>query len=107
MPEFHEDAHSRGQQTIGVWGTFAPGFNVDTLTLALHTAEVNAIPAAAAARDTQQDVVDDARTARNNNFDFLSDLGVRAPRAIEGQLPAGDNLHGEIDDVRARGHQSG
>ena len=101
MPEFHEDAHNRGQQTIGVWGTFAPGFNVDTLTLALHTADVNAIPAAAAARDTQQDVVDDARTARNNNFDFLSDLGVRAPRAIEGQLPAGDNLHGEIDDVRA------
>jgi len=101
MPEFHETVHSRGQQTIAVWSTFSPAFMVDVLTLAQHTADVNAMPAAAAARDTQQDVVDDARTARDNNFNLLADLGVRVPRAIEGQLPADDDLHGEIDDVRA------
>ena len=101
MPEFHDDIHSRGQQTIGVWGTFAPAFTVGPLTLALHTTDVAAILTAATARDTQQDAVDDARAVRDANFIFLSDLGVRAPRAIEGQIAVDDDLHREIADVRA------
>jgi hypothetical protein len=101
MPEYHEEVHTRGQQTLGVWITFNAGFTVGPLTIALHTADVNAIPTAAAARDTQQDAVDDAREARDNNYELLKDLGVRVPRAIEGQLPAGDDLLGELDDVRA------
>ncbi|NBV25069.1 MAG: hypothetical protein EBS05_24510 [Proteobacteria bacterium] len=71
------------------------------MTLAQHTTDVAAIVTAATARDTQQDAVDDARAAREANFNFLSDLGVRAPRAIEGQIAADDDLHGAIDDVRA------
>jgi hypothetical protein len=32
MAEFWQAVHIRGQQTIGVWGTFSPAFQVGSLT---------------------------------------------------------------------------
>ncbi len=101
MPEFHEVIHTRGQQTIGVWGTFASGLTVGALTLAQHTMDVAAIFTIAGERDTAQDDLDDARTAVKNNFEQLADVVIRFSRAVEGQIEPTSDLHGELADCRA------
>jgi hypothetical protein len=92
--------HTRGQQTGGVWGQFAPTFKVGALTLTQHLTDVGAILTAANTFGLAVDALDDARAARKAKRLFLSDLGVRVPRAIEGQLADGDDLHDELSDVR-------
>lgn len=92
--------HQRGQQTNAVWNTHAPAFTVGTLTLALHQADVAALPAAGQALASEQDVVDAARAARDATCDLIKDLATRAPRVLDGALDFGDPLHGDLDDIR-------
>ena len=99
MAEFWEEPHIRGQQTIGVWGVFAPTFQVGSLTLAMHTADVALILTHVNEREVQKDVVDDAVAARDNNAKFIHDINVRAPQLIDSTLPADDDLRGDIADV--------
>lgn len=100
MPEFHEVVHTRGQQTIGVWGTFASGLKVGQLTLAQHTTDVAAIFTAASQRDSAEAALDDARLAVSNLRLSLADLTIRFPRAIEGQIEPGSDLHKNIEECR-------
>jgi len=53
MAEFWQAVHIRGQQTIGVWGTFSASFQVGSVTLALHTADVALILTQVNERDVQ------------------------------------------------------
>ncbi len=101
MPEYHEVVHTRGQQTIGVWGTFDEDLKVGKLTLAQHTTDVAAIFTAAGQRDAAQDDLDLARAAVRNKTAELADLTIRFPRAAEGQLEPDSDLHGEIENCRA------
>ncbi len=101
MPESHDVIFNRGQQTLAVWNTFASTFTVGTLTLAQHQTDVAAIHAAANERDLAQDAVDDARSARDTAFAIISNLCVRVPRAIEGQIEPNSPFHDEIADCRA------
>ena len=101
MPEYHEVVHTRGQQTIGVWGTFDDTLKVGQLTLAQHTTDVAAIFTAAGQRDSAEDDLDDARTAVHNQTAKLADLTIRFPRATEGQIEPDSDLHKEIEDCRA------
>lgn len=66
MPEFHEEVHTRNQQTGAVWNTHAPGFKVGKLTLTQHLANGAALFTAANVRDLAQDALDDARAVRDN-----------------------------------------
>jgi hypothetical protein len=99
MAEFWQAVHIRGQQTIGVWGTFSPAFQVGSLTLALHTADVALILTQVNERDVQQDVVDDAIAARDQNFELLHDIVTRAPQLIDSVLDDADPLNNDLDDV--------
>jgi len=100
MAEFWQVTHQRGQQTIAVWGTFDPAYQVGTLTLAIHTADVDLLPVQADARGVQQDVVDDAMLARDANFAAMRDIVVRVPQMIEATLED-DLLLNDLDDVFA------
>lgn len=99
MAEFWEAVHIRGQQSIGVWGTFLPAFQVGSVTLALHTADVALILTHVNERDVQQDSVDDAIAARNLNFDFIHDIVVRTPQLIDATLDDADSLNNDLDDL--------
>lgn len=99
MAEFWEEPHVRGQQTIGVWGTFAPAFTVGELTLAAHTADVALILTHVNEREVQKDVYDDAVSARDNNAAFIRDINVRAPGLIDATLSPDDDLRGDLGDV--------
>ena len=99
MAEFWQAVHIRGQQTIGVWTTFAPAFQVGAVTLALQTADVALILTQVNERDVQQDVVDDAITARDQTFDFLHDVVTRGPQLIDSVLDDADPLNNDLDDV--------
>lgn len=101
MPELHEVVHTRGQQTIGVWGTYAAGLKVGKLTLAQHTTNVTGIFTLAGERDSAQDDLDAARLAVKNQVAKLADLTIRFPRAIEGQIEPDSDLHAEIEACRA------
>lgn len=100
MPEYHEVVHTRGQQTIGVWGAFASTYKVGKLTLAQHTTDVAGIFTAASQRDTAEAALGAARTAVSNQLLTLADLTIRFPRAIEGQLEPDSDLHQNIEDCR-------
>lgn len=101
MAEFWEVAHQRGQQSIAVWGTFDPAFQVGAVTLASQTTDVALLVTQATERGTQQDVVDDAMLQRDDNFNTLHDIVVRVPQLIEASLEDDDLLHGDLDDVFA------
>lgn len=100
MSEYWEQPHIRGQQTIAVWNTFAPTFTVGTLTLAAHQLDVALIYTQVNDREVQQDVFDAATTARDDNYDFLRDMNVRATQVIEASLDPDDSLQAEVADVR-------
>lgn len=99
MAEFWEAVHIRGQQTIGVWGTFASTFQVGPLTLTAHTADVALILTHVNERDVQQDSVDDAIFARDQNFDLIYDIVTRAPQLIDATLEDTDPLNNDLDDI--------
>ncbi len=101
MPEFHQEAHQRGQQSIGVWGTFDPSFRVGALTLTAHTTDVGLLVTQADARGSQQDVLDDAMLARDGSFNAIRDIIIRVPQLIEATLDEDDPLHDDLDDVYA------
>lgn len=100
MSEYWEDIYHRGQQTIGVWTTFAPALTVGEVTLASHTTDTAALQTKANERDVQQDTVDVARDARDTNLRLMEQLCVRFPRKLEGDLAPADPLHAEIADLR-------
>jgi hypothetical protein len=99
MAEFWQAVHIRGQQSIGVWGTFAAAFQVGDLTLALHSADVTLILTHVNERDVQDDVFDDAKLARDQNFDLIYDVVTRVPQLIDAVLDDADPLNNDLDDV--------
>lgn len=99
MAEYWQAMHLRGQQTIGVWGTFAPTFQVGPLTLAAHTADVALILTHVDERNVQQDVLDEAVLARDANFDLIHDIVVRVPQLIDAVLEDSDPLNNDLDDI--------
>lgn len=101
MAEFSQEVHQRGQQTIAVWGTFDPAFQVGSLTRTAHTADVALLVTQADARGTQQDVLDDAMLVRDANFNAIRDIIVRVPQLIEATLEEDDLLQNDLDDVYA------
>ena len=101
MAEFFEAIHQRGQQTLAVWNTHAPTFQVGALTLAAHTTDVALLLTHVNDRDVQQDAQDDAVLARDANFNALRDIVVRVPQLIEATLEDDDLLQGDLDDVYA------
>ena len=85
--------------STAVWNTFNPSFQVGTVTLAVHSADVALLVTQADARGVQQDVLDDAVLLRDDNFRTLHDIVVRVPQFIDATLEEGDLLHGDLDDV--------
>ncbi len=99
MAEYWQAMHLRGQQTIGVWGTFAATFQVGPLTLAAHTADVALILTHVDERNVQQDVLDDAMLTRDANFSLIHDIAVRVPQLIDATLEDSDSLNNDLDDI--------
>jgi hypothetical protein len=82
MAEYWQTMHLRGQQTIGVCGTFAPALQVGPLTLTAHTTDVALILTHVDERNVQQDVFDDAMLGCDANFDLIHDIAVRVPQLL-------------------------
>jgi hypothetical protein len=92
---------TRGQETVAVWEQHGPTFTVGGLALAGHTAEVEALAPAGQTVETEQEVLDDARAARDGVVDELGELSVRLCRKLDGELAPGDPYHRDLADVRA------
>ncbi len=101
MSETWQSVESRGQSTLGVWGTFAPGFTVGTITLASHTADVNGIAPKAQLVVNQDSVLNAARATRDGGVELINDLIVRLPKKLDGELPRGDALHHDLELLRS------
>lgn len=100
MPEYWQEVFTRYQQTRAIWNEFDAAFTVGALTLTQHGTDGDALLTAATARDVAQDAVDDARDARDTKAGWLTDLCIRVPRAIAGQLAPDDDLLNEVADVQ-------
>ncbi len=99
MAEYWQAMHVRGQQSLGVWGTFAAAFQVGPLTFQEHTTDVAGILTQVMARNTQQDVFDDAVLARDGNFRRIHDIVVRVPPLIDATLEDHDSLNQDLGDI--------
>lgn len=100
MAEAWQLIETRGQQTLGVWGTFDPTFKVGDVTFAAHSTAVAALEPLAQLVTDQDTVVNAARALRDVNLDLVQDMNVRMPRKLSGDLPKGDPLHHDIDLLR-------
>jgi len=100
MSQFWQLVQHRGQQTVGVWGTFSPALTVGVETLTTHGTLIDSLPALAQAVSDQEDVVDDKLAARDAARALIRDLYVRVPRKIEGEIPATDPFHKDIREIR-------
>lgn len=100
MAEFWQEVFTRNQQTRAIWNQFDPAFLVGTLSLAQHATDGGALLTAANNRAVAEDVGDDGRDLRNARGAWLTDLCIRFPRAIAGQLAPNDDLLNEVADVQ-------
>ena len=95
-----QQIQARGQQSVGVWGQWNPTLKVGADTLTIFGTAVQALPGAAQNVAIQEDVVDDARAARNERVALLTLLGVQMPRKLDGDLDADDAYHKDLLDIR-------
>jgi hypothetical protein len=90
----------RAQQTLAVWQQHSPPFKVGTLTLAAHQADGTALAPAGQADADAEDVVDDARAARDAAQATVNSMNTRLPRKLDGELLPDDPFHADLEDVR-------
>ena len=100
MPDFWNSIHTRGVASYTVWGR-KPLLELRDLTLAQHTANVDALPVLARALTDAEDALSTAQEICDHHFQRLRALNVQAPGAIETQLQADDPLHGRLDGIYA------
>lgn len=100
MKEYWEITHERGVATYAVWA-LAPAFELRGLTRAQHLARVDSLPGLAQARDSRETELSNAFSTRDTRFAQLGELDVRVPAIIEGMLTEDDELHGQLDAIRA------
>jgi len=91
----------RAQQSLAVWQQHSPTFKVGALTLAAHQADAAALAPAGQSAEDEQDVVDDARAARDAAQAAVSSMNVRLPRKLDGELMPDDPFHADLEDIRA------
>lgn len=90
----------RGQQTLAVWQQHSPGFTTRGLTLAAHQTDVAALSPASQLVADAQDVVDDARAARDAVIGSVAETCIRLPRKLDGELMPDDPYHADLEDIR-------
>lgn len=92
---------TRAQQTTAVWGEHAPTFALRGLTRAQHQADAAALAPAAQAVADAQDLLDDARAARDTVIAQVQEMAVRMPRKLDGDLLPNDPFHRDLEDIRS------
>lgn len=95
------DIHGRGVDTVAVWTTFAPTFNVGELSLAAHSTDVNLFNSLILEWRQAQDALSLARSNRDTNAEALHGVCLRALRLFSGTLKPTDNLIKEVGGVTA------
>jgi hypothetical protein len=101
MKKYWYGVHNRGLDTVAVWNTFAPTFNVGSLTLAQHTTDVSLLHTHLREAVAARDDLECARAGRDTSAAQLQDLCSRACRMVLGTLPRGDTLAHEVRTVYA------
>ena len=100
MKQYWEITHDRAVPTQAVWG-LAPTFELNNLTRAQHGTLTDGLPGLAQARDTAENNLTDATSARAVLFAKLGDLSVRMPGLLDGLLEDNDVLHDQLDKIFA------
>jgi hypothetical protein len=100
MKEYWEITYERGIATNAVWA-MQPNFELRNLTRFQHTQNVDSLAARAQTRATAEAALSNNYGQRDDLFEKLADLIIRVPGAIEGQLTADDDLHGQLDAIYA------
>jgi hypothetical protein len=90
----------RQQQTNAVWTQHSPTFTVGGLTPAAHAADGALLEPRAQAVVTAEDAVDTARNARDAAVALITDLAIRAPRKMDGELAVRDPFHADLKHIR-------
>ena len=97
--EYWFDVHTRGLETIGVWGTYATAFTVGECSLTSHLADVHSLYEYITQREAARMAVGSVRNARNTTATEMRDICTRACKAISGSLPKGHPLHAKVSEV--------
>ena len=97
--EYWFDVHTRGLETVGVWGTYAATFKVGEYDLVSHSADVHSLYGLITLRESAKSGVDNARSTRNTAAAEMRDICTRACKVIGGSLPRGHALHGKVSEV--------
>ena len=100
MKEFWDISHRRGVASLPIWG-MDDTVELRGLTLAQHTANVNALPVLAQTRVDKEALLTAALAASRVCFAEMAELNVRVPRAIEALLDPEDGLHDQLDEIYA------
>jgi hypothetical protein len=100
MKEYWEITHDRAVPTQAVWG-LQPAFELNNLTRAQHGTLTDSLPTLAQTRDTAENNLTDAISAKENHFIKLRNLAVRLPGLADGMLEDGDDLKDQLDKIFA------
>ncbi|MEN9575199.1 MAG: hypothetical protein RL514_3054 [Verrucomicrobiota bacterium] len=100
MKEYWEITHDRAVPTQAVWG-LQPAFELNNLTRAQHGTLTESLPTLAQFRDTAENNLTDALSAKGNHFTKLLNLAIRQPGLADGLLEDGDPLKDQLDKIFA------
>ena len=100
MNEYWDITHDRAVPTQAVWGLQA-AFELDKLTRTQHGTLTDSLPTLAQVRDTAENNLTDALSAKDNHFIKLGNLAIRLPGLLDGLLADDDDLKDQLDKIFA------
>ena len=100
MNEFWNITNARAIPTQAVWA-MQPLFELNNLNRTQHGALTDSLPVLAQARDTAENNLTDALSAKGTVFTKLANIGIRLPGLSDGLLEDDDVLHDQLDKIYA------
>ena len=97
--EYWYDIHTRGLETLGVWGTYAATFKVGECSLTSHAIDVLSLFDLISQRETAKGAADGVRSSRNLAANEIRQICVRVCKAVSGTLPRGHVYHARVSEA--------
>lgn len=100
MNEYWDITYNRAVPTQAVWG-MQPAFELDKLNRTQHGTLTDSLPTLAQTRDTAENNLTDAISAKVVLFTKLENIAIRLPGLADGMLEDADPLKDQLDKIFA------
>lgn len=100
MNEYWNITLARAMRTQAVWG-MKPEFELNSLTRTQHGTLTDSLSTLAQARDTAENNLTDALSAKGTIFTKLVNVSIRLPGLADGLIEDDDVLHDQLDKIFA------